>query len=91
MQIATFKQMIMRSKAGKRICYHAGEVALDRLYNPDVDACARLAIAMHELGLCAHYIKRAHGVTEYWIVLMRKMRRTESRISFEDAEGTSQL
>ena len=86
MQYNTFKQILQRYKAGRHVCYHTGELALDRTFNPEVDMKARLAIKMHDLGLVAMYQRRENGVMAYYIVLMRKMRQTDSRISFEDAE-----
>lgn len=86
MQYNSFKQILQRYKAGRHVCYHTGELALDRTFNPDVEMKARLAAKLHDLGLCAMYQKRERGVMHYYVVLMRKMRQTDSRISFEDAE-----
>lgn len=86
MQYNSFKQLLQRYKAGRHVCYHRGELALDRTMNPDVEMKANLARACYELGLVAMYQRREHGVMNYYVVLMRKMRQTDSRISFEDAE-----
>jgi hypothetical protein len=86
MQYNTFKQILQTYKAGRRVCYHRGELALDRMFNPEVEMKARLAMACYDLGLVVLFQKREHGVMSYYLVLMRKMRQTDSRISFEDAE-----
>jgi hypothetical protein len=86
MQYNTFKQLLQKYKAGRHVCYHRGELSVDRQFNPDVEMKARLAMHCHEIGLVALYQRREHGIMAYYLVLMRKMRQTESRISFEDAE-----
>jgi hypothetical protein len=79
-----FKQVMRKARPGQHIGYHAGELAIDRQRDGELDQIARFVVALSEIGVARLYQKRIDGIMHYFVVL------TEALSIRKDQSGTLQ-